>query len=105
MEILASWLNPCVLVVFHRIHSLKLNPLDEWYKPRLAKAWFEEGYTERQMKRFKKNDENITIRGHGKSVREARAYELQLSRQLVDYFLEKYRAPYEEQQQKQELKK
>ena len=100
MEILPTWLN---LVEFHRIHSLKLNPLDEWYKPRLAKAWFEEGYTERQMKRFKKNDENITIRRHGKSVTEARAYELQLSRQLVDYFLEKYRAPYEEQQQKQEL--
>ena len=50
------------------------------------------GYTDRQMKREKQDLENYTIKEHGKKVDETRAYQLQLSRQLVGYFIEKYSA-------------
>lgn len=64
---------------------------DEWYKPHIAKRFFEEGYSERQMKRIRHDLENGAV----KDTVKVREYQLQLSRQLVDYFLEKYSAPYQ----------
>ena len=50
-----------------------------------------------ELEREKRFYEDIYIEDIGR----IRDYELQLSRQLVEYFLEKYSAPYQQQQQEQ----
>ena len=48
-------------------------------------------YSEKELSRFKRDMENSSI----KDINKIREYQLQLSRQLVEYFLEKYSAPYQ----------
>ena len=51
-----------------------------------------------ELEREKRFYEDIYIKDIGR----IRDYELQLSRQLVEYFLEKYSSPYQQQQQEQQ---
>lgn len=51
----------------------------------------------KELERLKRSYEDYYI----KDIGEIRNYKLQLSRQLVEYFLEKYSAPYQQQQQQQ----
>ena len=53
-----------------------------------------------ELERKKRFYEDLYIKDIGK----IRDYKLQLSRQLIEYFLEKYSAPYQQQQQQEQQK-
>jgi hypothetical protein len=69
----------------------------EYYKPHiLEKLDWSEHELERRKRRWENNAVRHLTKGTSKEVSEARDYQLQLSRQLVEYFLEKYSSPYQE---------